>query len=40
MKEAAKFFLQQAMEASDEKAAKRAARHAKRTFKILARYHP
>ena len=35
-----RFFLQKASEASDEKAAKRLARHADRAFKTLALYHP
>jgi hypothetical protein len=38
MREAAKFFIQQALEAPDEKTARRAAREAKRVLKALARY--
>jgi hypothetical protein len=38
MREAAKFFVQQALEASDQKTARKAARDAKRVIKALARY--
>ena len=38
LEEAARFFLRQALEAADEKMAKKAAREAKRLIKTLARY--
>lgn len=40
LEEAMKFFLQRTIEASDEKAAKRFARHAHRALETLALYHP
>ena len=40
IEEAMKFFLRRAIEASDEKAAKRFARDADRALKALARYNP
>jgi hypothetical protein len=40
LEEAMKFFLRRAIEASDEKAAKRFARDADRALKTLALYHP
>ena len=40
LEEAMKFFLRRAIEASDEKAAKRFARNADRALKTLALYHP
>jgi hypothetical protein len=40
MEEAMKFFLRKAIEASDEKVAKRFAREADRALKALARYNP
>jgi hypothetical protein len=40
MKEIMNFFLQGAVEASEEKAAARWAQEANRAFKELARYHP
>jgi hypothetical protein len=40
MEEATKFFIKQAMQASDETTAKRSARDANRTIRILAQYHP
>ena len=40
MEEAMKFFLRRAVEASDEKVAKKFARDAHRALKALARYHP
>ena len=40
MEEVTKFFLRRAIEASDEKVAKRFARDAHRALKTLARYRP
>jgi hypothetical protein len=40
MEEVTKFFLRRAIEASDEKVAKRFARDAHRALKTLARYDP
>jgi len=40
LEEVMKFFLRRAIEASDEKGAKRFARDADRALKTLALYHP
>ncbi len=40
MEEMMQFFLQGAIETSDEEAAKKLAKDANRAFKALARYHP
>ncbi len=40
MEDVMKFFLQRAIETSDEEAAKKLAKDANRAFKALARYHP